>query len=144
MASSDPRAHPGRRRAPEDRRREDARVVVGRCPDNNRRTNGCDGPDIDEAALVLAGAYLSRSAALPLHKSCASLLAVRSHIQARDTKEVRREAEPDRVLEHLHHHCSSCRRKRGEGVCQLLPIGTQVQCEVLANAPAGELHFIMG
>ena len=48
MASSDPRARPGQRRAPEDRRRGDARVR-----DDFRQTDGCDG--LDEHALGVGG-----------------------------------------------------------------------------------------
>jgi hypothetical protein len=51
MASSDPRARQGRQRAPEGRRREGAHIIDERRRDNPRRSNGCDGPDIDEPAL---------------------------------------------------------------------------------------------
>ena len=54
MASSDPRARPGQRRALEDRRRGDARVVE-QCRDGLHPTNGCDSPDVDEPALGIGG-----------------------------------------------------------------------------------------
>ena len=55
MASSDPRARPGQRRAPKDRRRGDTRIVVEQRRDAPRRTDGCDGPDVDEPALGVGG-----------------------------------------------------------------------------------------
>lgn len=55
MASSDPRACQGQRRALEDRRREDARVVVKPHHDNHCQPNGCDNPDVDEPALEDGG-----------------------------------------------------------------------------------------
>ena len=51
MASSDPRARPGQRRAPKDRRRGDARVIIERRRDDHRPTNMCDGPDVDKPAI---------------------------------------------------------------------------------------------
>src|SRR4051794_36348350 len=55
MASSDSRARPGQRRAPEDRGRGDARFVIERRHDDHRQTNGCDGPDFYEPALEVGG-----------------------------------------------------------------------------------------
>ena len=57
MASSDPRARLGQRRALEDRQRGDAHVIVERRRDDHRRANGCEGPDVDEPALE-PGEYL--------------------------------------------------------------------------------------
>ena len=55
MASSDPRARPGRRQAPEDKRRGDTRIIVEQRRDDPSRTDGCDGPDVDEPVLSIDG-----------------------------------------------------------------------------------------
>ena len=55
MASSDPRARPGQRRAPKDGRRGDTRVVIEQRRDDLRRTDGCDGLNVDEPALGVGG-----------------------------------------------------------------------------------------
>ena len=55
MASCDPRACPGQCRAPENRRWEDARVVIDQRHDDLRQTDACGGLNVDEPALDVGG-----------------------------------------------------------------------------------------
>ena len=139
MASSDPRACPGRCRAPEDRRRGDARVVIEQRRDDPRRTNGCDGPEVDETTLGIGGC-------LPFEVGCPAFTRELRQVRWPSVRVFKPEI-PEKYdgrlnpTEFLSIYTIAVQAAGGRDekvFANYFPLA------VLANAPAGELHFVMG
>ena len=112
----------------------DARVVVERCRNDHCRTNGCDGPDIDEPALGIGRC-------LPFEVGCPAFTRELRQVRSPSVRTFKLEI-PEKYDGRL--NPAEFLSIYTFVVCQLLSFGTQVQCEVLVDAPAGEFHFVMG